>query len=255
MKPTRRSLLVGTGAVALGSLVSQVAMAGKKSKEEAAPAPQPAPAAASSSAVSSNAAAPTGPFAVPALPYADTALEPVISAHTISFHYGKHHKAYADNLNKLVVGTEYEKMALAAVIAATTGQADKRGIFNNAAQLSHHTFYWSSMKAGGGGAPTGDLLAAITTAFGSFDECKKQLNEKATKLFGSGWCWLTLKDGAVTIEQTSNADLPAGRPLLVIDVWEHAYYLDHQNARGAYVTGWLDGLANWDFAAANFAAK
>lgn len=247
MKPTRRSLLVGTGAVALGSLVSQVAHAGKKSKEEAAPAPAPAPAAAPAAA--------SGPFPLPALPYADTALEPVITAHTISFHYGKHHRAYADNLNKMVAGTEYATMDLAAVIAATNGVAEKKGIFNNAAQLSHHTFYWNSMRSGGGGAPTGDLLTAINAAFGSFDECKKQLNEKASKLFGSGWCWLTVKDGAIAIEQTSNAELPAGRPLLVIDVWEHAYYLDHQNARGAYVTGWLDQLANWDFAAANFAQK
>lgn len=250
MKPTRRSLLVGTGAVALGSLVSQVAHAGKKSKEEAAPAPAPAPAAAPAAEPAAS-----GPFPLPALPYADTALEPVITAHTISFHYGKHHRAYADNLNKMVAGTEYATMDLAAVIAATSGVAEKKGIFNNAAQLSHHTFYWNSMKSGGGGAPTGDLLTAINAAFGSFDECKKQLNEKASKLFGSGWCWLTVKDGAIAIEQTSNAELPAGRPLLVIDVWEHAYYLDHQNARGAYVTGWLDKLANWDFAAANFAQK
>ena len=255
MQPSRRSLLAGTGAVALGSLVSSVALAGdkgsKKGKDEAPPPQQTA----STAPATPSSEPPTGPFTLPALPYPDTALEPVITAHTLSFHYGKHHKAYVDNLNKLVAGTEYEKMDLAAVIAATNGVADKKPIFNNAAQLSHHTFYWNSMKAGGGGAPTGDLLTAINASFGSFDELKKQLSEKATKLFGAGWCWLTVKDGKITIEQTSNADLPAGKPLLVIDVWEHAYYLDFQNRRADYVSGFLDKLVSWDFAAANFAQK
>lgn len=254
MQPSRRSLLAGTGAVAIGTLVSRAALAGdrggsKKGKDEA-------PAQPASSAAPTTASAPaTGPFTLPALPYADTALEPVITAHTLSFHYGKHHKAYVDNLNKLVAGTEHEKMDLAAVIAATNGVADKKAIFNNAAQISHHTFYWQSMKAGGGGAPTGDLLTAVNASFGSFDELKKQIVEKATKLFGSGWCWLTVKDGKLGIEQTSNADLPSGRPLLVIDVWEHAYYLDFQNRRADYVSGFFERLVNWDFAAANLAQK
>jgi superoxide dismutase, Fe-Mn family len=187
-------------------------------------------------------------YTLPPLPYADDALAPTISAETISFHYGKHHKTYVDNLNKLVPGTDLEGKSLDELIAATVGNAAKVGVFNNAAQVAHHTFYWHSMKAGGGGAPTGKVAELINASFGSYDAFKAEFATKATTLFGSGWCWLTLVDGAVKIEQTKNADLPAGKALVVIDVWEHAYYVDFRNARAGYVAAWLDKLVNWDWA-------
>lgn len=187
-------------------------------------------------------------YTLPALPYADDALAPTISAETISFHYGKHHKTYVDNLNKLVPGTDLEGKSLAELIAASVGNPARAGIFNNAAQVAHHTFYWESMKAGGGGAPTGAIAGLIDASFGSYDEFRKQFATLATTLFGAGWCWLTIADGKLKIEQTKNAELPAGKALLVIDVWEHAYYVDYRNRRADYVAAWLDKLVSWDAA-------
>ncbi len=188
------------------------------------------------------------------LPYADNALEPVISANTLSFHYGKHHKSYVDNLNKLVAGTDLAGKSLEQIIAATAGQADKAGIFNNAAQVWNHMFYWHSLSPNGGGEPSGALKEKIAAAFGSVDNCKKELTTAALTQFGSGWAWLVLDGDKVAIAKTANADSPLTknlRPLLTIDVWEHAYYLDFQNRRPDYVGTVLDKLVNWKFAEAN----
>jgi Fe-Mn family superoxide dismutase len=192
---------------------------------------------------------------LPPLPYAQDALAPVISAETLSFHYGKHHKAYVDNLNKLVAGTELADTPLEKVIAATVGKPDKAGMFNNAAQIWNHTFFWNSLKPNGGGVPTGAIAKGIETAFGNFDNFKKEFANAAMTQFGSGWAWLVLEGGKLKIEQTPNAETPmtaAGKtPLLTIDVWEHAYYVDYRNKRPDYVTAVLDKLVNWEFAAQN----
>jgi Fe-Mn family superoxide dismutase len=196
------------------------------------------------------------PFALPPLPYADSALAPVISAQTISFHYGKHHKAYVDNLNKLVPGTDLEGKTLEEIIVATAGKPDRAGIFNNAAQVWNHTFYWNCLKPNGGGAPTGELAKKIDAAFGSFDNFKKEFANAALTQFGSGWAWLVAEAGAVKLVKTGNAEVPftkGQKPLLTIDVWEHAYYLDYQNRRADYANALIDKLLNWDFAAANLA--
>ncbi|MET0442244.1 MAG: superoxide dismutase [Casimicrobiaceae bacterium] len=195
-------------------------------------------------------------FTLPALPYADNALAPVISANTLSFHYGKHHKAYVDNLNKLVAGTEYESAALEKVIADTAGKADKAGIFNNAAQIWNHTFYWNSLKGGGGGQPSGKLAQMIESDLGGFDNFKKEFAATTVSQFGSGWGWLAVEGGKLKIVKTGNAEVPftkGQKPLLTIDVWEHAYYLDYQNRRPDYVSAVIDKLLNWDFAAENLA--
>jgi len=195
-------------------------------------------------------------FTLPPLPYADNALEPVISANTLSFHHGKHHKTYVDNLNNLVKGTEFEGQSLEHIVTATAGKADKAPIFNNAAQVWNHTFYWHSMKHNGGGKPTGALGQMIDQAFGSYDEFKKQLSATSVSQFGSGWGWLVVDGGLLKVVKTPNAEVPftkGQKPLLTIDVWEHAYYLDHQNKRAAYVDALIDKLLNWDFAAANLA--
>jgi superoxide dismutase, Fe-Mn family len=195
---------------------------------------------------------------LPPLPFADTALDPVISANTLSFHYGKHHKAYVDNLNKLVTGTEFADMTLEKIIMATAGQADKAGIFNNAAQVWNHTFYWNSLKAKGGGEPPAALKQKIEAAFGTVGACKMELAKAATTQFGSGWAWLVLDaDKKLQVVKTGNAELPLTKglkPLLTIDVWEHAYYLDYQNRRPDYVNAVLDKLVNWGFAADNLGA-
>ena len=193
-------------------------------------------------------------FTLPPLPYADNALEPVISANTISFHYGKHHKTYVDNLNNLAKGTEFENASLESVINATAGKADKAPLFNNAAQIWNHTFYWHSMKPGGGGKPSGKLAQMIDAAFGSYDEFRKQFSATTVSQFGSGWGWLVVDGGALKVVKTGNAEVPftkGQKPLLTIDVWEHAYYLDHQNKRAAYVDAVIDKLLNWDFAGEN----
>jgi len=196
------------------------------------------------------------PFALPPLPYADTALAPVISAQTIGFHYGKHHKAYVDNLNKLVPGTDLEGRTLEEIIVATAGKPDKAGVFNNAAQVWNHTFYWNCLKPNGGGAPTGELARKIDAAFGSLDNFRKEFANAALTQFGSGWAWLVAEGDAVKLVKTGNAEVPftkGQRPLLTIDVWEHAYYLDYQNRRADYANAVIDKLLNWDFAAANLA--
>jgi Fe-Mn family superoxide dismutase len=191
---------------------------------------------------------------LPPLPYPENALAPVISAETISFHYGKHHKGYVDNLNKFVTGTEFADLSLEKIIAGTAGQADKAAIFNNAAQVWNHTFYWNSLKANGGGEPPAVLKQKIEAAFGSVDACKKELVGAATGQFGSGWAWLVLDGDKLKAVKTGNADVPLTKglkPLLTIDVWEHAYYLDYQNRRVDYVNAVLDKLINWGFAADN----
>mgnify|MGYP001556916404 FL=1 len=193
---------------------------------------------------------------LPPLPYAEDALDPVISARTMSFHYGKHHKAYVDNLNKLVAGTELSETPLEDVIRGTAGKADKAGLFNNAAQIWNHTFFWNSMKPGGGGAPTGAIADAINSAFGGYDNFKKEFTTAADTQFGSGWAWLVAEKSAVKLVKTANAETPLtgnATPLLTIDVWEHAYYLDYQNRRPDFVAAVIDNLLNWDFANANLA--
>jgi superoxide dismutase, Fe-Mn family len=194
------------------------------------------------------------PHQLPPLPYADDALAPTISANTLSFHYGKHHRGYVDMLNKLVPGTPYADMTLEQIIAATAGQADKAPLFNNAAQIWNHTFYWRSLRPNGGGEPPAALKPQIEAAFGSVDACKTALATAATKRFGSGWAWLVQEGGALKVVDTPNAEVPTtqGRkPLLVVDVWEHAYYLDYQNRRADHVAAVLDKLINWGFAAEN----
>ncbi|MDD3619599.1 MAG: superoxide dismutase [Desulfobulbaceae bacterium] len=191
---------------------------------------------------------------LPPLPYADNALDPVISANTLGFHYGKHHRGYVDNLNKLVAGTEYAGLSLEKIIAATAGRPEKTAIFNNAAQAWNHTFYWHSLKPNGGGEPPAVLKQKIEAAFGNVDGCRKELAAAATSQFGSGWAWLVLDGDTLKAVKTGNAGLPLTmgmKPLLTIDVWEHAYYLDYQNRRADYVNGVLEKLINWDFAAAN----
>jgi Fe-Mn family superoxide dismutase len=196
----------------------------------------------------------SAPHSLPPLPYAENALDPVISANTLSFHYGKHHKAYVDNLNKLIGGTELADSSLEDIIAATAGNAEKAGIFNNAAQVWNHTFYWNSLSPRGGGEPPSGLKEKIDSSFGSLDACKKELATAATTQFGSGWAWLVQDGDKLKVVKTGNADSPLTKgmtPLLTIDVWEHAYYLDYQNRRPDYVNAVLDKLINWDFAVRN----
>jgi len=191
---------------------------------------------------------------LPPLPYAENALDPVVSANTLSFHYGKHHKAYVDNLNKLIAGTPLEGQPLEKIILEVAGKADKQGVFNNAAQVWNHTFFWNSMKPGGGGAPPAALAQRIERDFGSVDNLKKELLTAATTQFGSGWAWLAEDNGKLVVLKTANADLPMTKEqkaLLTIDVWEHAYYLDYQNRRPDFVTAVMDKLFNWQFAADN----
>jgi len=194
------------------------------------------------------------PLVLPPLPYAENALEPIITAKTMSFHYGKHHKAYVDNLNKLIAGTEYAALSLEKIITSTAGKPEKAAIFNNAAQNWNHTFYWKSMSPKGGGEPPAALKSKIEAAFGSVDACKKELASTAVSQFGSGWAWLVLEGDKLKVVKTANADLPMSmglKPLLAIDVWEHAYYLDYQNRRADYVNAMLDKLINWEFALQN----
>jgi superoxide dismutase, Fe-Mn family len=195
-------------------------------------------------------------FELPALPYADNALEPHISANTLSFHYGKHHNTYVVNLNNLVNDTPMADQSLEEIMKATANDASKAGVFNNAAQVWNHTFYWNSMSPNGGGAPTGDLAARIDAAFGSLDEFKAKFKDACLTQFGSGWAWLVADGDELKIVKTGNAACPLTdgmTPLLTCDVWEHAYYLDFQNLRPAYVDAFLENLVNWDFVAGNLA--
>lgn len=199
-------------------------------------------------------AAAVSPIVLPPLPYPVDALEPIITAQTIGFHYGKHHKTYVDNLNNIVMETEYADMSLEKIITGAAGGSENAAIFNNAAQIWNHTFYWKSMKPKGGGEPPAALKQRMEEAFGSVDECKKKLATAAVSQFGSGWAWLVLDGERLRVLKTANADTPlttAMKPLLVIDVWEHAYYLDYQNRRADYVTAVLDKLINWEFALQN----
>ena len=188
-------------------------------------------------------------FTLPALPYSKDALAPHISAETLEFHHGKHHKAYVDKLNELTAGKPEASKSLEEVIMSAEGP-----MFNNAAQIWNHTFYWSSMKPAGGGQPTGDLAAAITRDFGSFDKFKEEFTQAGITQFGSGWAWLVLDGGKLKVTKSPNADLPmkhGQKALLTMDVWEHAYYIDYRNARPKYIETFLTGLANWDFASEN----
>lgn len=193
-------------------------------------------------------------FTLPELPYAQNALEPHITANTLSFHYGKHHQAYVTNLNNLVKDTPLAGKSLEEVIMDSAKDSSKAGIFNNAAQVWNHTFYWNSMKPNGGGAPKGKLADKITKDFGSYDKFVEAFKQAAATQFGSGWAWLVLDGDTLKVTKTGNADLPMAhgqKALLTIDVWEHAYYLDFQNRRPDYVTTFLDKLVNWDFAEKN----
>ncbi len=196
------------------------------------------------------------PFTLPALPYPQNALEPHISANTLSFHYGKHHQAYVTNLNNLVKDTPLANSSLEEVIMASAKDPSKAGIFNNAAQVWNHTFYWHSMKPNGGGAPSGDLAKRIDKDFGGLDKFKEAFKQAGVTQFGSGWAWLVLDGDTLKVTKTGNADLPMAhgqKALLTMDVWEHAYYLDYQNRRPDYISTFLDKLVNWDFAAKNLA--
>lgn len=192
-------------------------------------------------------------ISLPALPYDRGALAPYISENTLNFHYAKHHQAYVDKTNAAIAGGALDKASLEEIVAEAHGS--NQGLFNNAGQVWNHTFYWNSMRPNGGGAPSGDIGAAITKTFGSYDDFKDAFAAKAAGQFGSGWAWLTAKNGGLEIVGTGNADTPltdaSVTPLLTIDVWEHAYYLDFQNARPAYIDAFLDNLVNWDFAESN----
>jgi Fe-Mn family superoxide dismutase len=193
-------------------------------------------------------------FELPPLPYGVKDLEPILSAETLEIHHGKHHARYVETLNRLLSEQNFSAHSLEDIVRIAHGSGAK-GVFNNAAQVWNHTFYWSSLKPGGGGAPTGDLAAAITRDFGSFDKFKEEFTAAATTQFGSGWAWLVLgADKKLAVTKTANADLPMKHgqtALLTLDVWEHAYYIDFRNARPKYIETFFTSLANWDFAAAN----
>ncbi len=188
---------------------------------------------------------------LPALPYEKNALAPYISAETLDFHHGKHHNAYVVNLNNLIQGSELENKSLEEIIRAVAGDASRVGIFNNAAQVWNHTFYWNCMKPQGGGAPTGAIAERINADLGGYDKFVEAFKQAATTQFGSGWAWLVQDaHGKLQISKTANADLPLAhgqKALLTIDVWEHAYYIDFRNRRPDYISTFLDKLVNWDF--------
>lgn len=185
---------------------------------------------------------------LPQLPYETNALDPYISTTTMEFHYGKHHKTYVDNLNKLVSGTIFAEMKLEEIINEAYGKEEYQGIFNNAAQVWNHTFFWNSMKPNGGGAPKGELMKRIEKDFGSYDKFAEEFKSAATSQFGSGWAWLVEEGGKLKVIKTSNADTPIAhkqKPIITVDVWEHAYYLDYQNRRADFVEAFLEHLVNW----------
>ena len=193
------------------------------------------------------------PFQLPPLPFDEAALAPVISARTLGLHYGKHHAAYVNKLNELVAGTRFADMPLEHVIASTVGNAETQKIFNNAAQAWNHAFFWNSLRPPrANGVPPGNIKSCINEAFGDLEACKKKLSTAAVECFGSGWAWLVSRGGKLEIITTSNAGTPitmGALPLLTIDVWEHAYYLDYENRRPEFVDAVIDQLLNWDFAA------
>lgn len=188
------------------------------------------------------------------LPYAPDALEPHLSARTFEFHYGKHHAAYVTNLNKLTEGTTLASLPLEEVIQSTFGDSSKAGIFNNAAQVWNHSFFWSSLSPNGGGTPSGILAEKIDRSFGSFERFKDEFKTAATTQFGSGWAWLVSDAGTLKVTKTANAENPLVHnqvPLLTLDVWEHAYYIDYQNRRPDFIQTFLDSLVNWEFVVGN----
>jgi superoxide dismutase, Fe-Mn family len=196
-------------------------------------------------------------YELPPLPYAYDALEPYVSKSTLEFHHDKHHAAYVSKYNDAIKGTDFDSKPIEEVIKAIAGDSAQQGLFNNGAQAWNHTFYWNSMKPGGGGTPSGDLANKINADFGSFDNFVEAFKTAGATQFGSGWAWLVLDNGTLKVTKTLNADNPltAGQvPLLTMDVWEHAYYLDYQNKRPDYIDTFLKNVVNWDFAAANFAA-
>lgn len=190
------------------------------------------------------------PLTLPELPFTQNALEPYISGNTLEFHYGKHHKAYVDNGNKLIAGTELENLSVEEIIKKVAGDSSKSGIFNNAAQVWNHSFYWNCIKPNGGGSPIGKIAELINEDFKDFDNFVNELKNAGATQFGSGWAWLVLEGTKLNIMKTANADTPLAhglKPLLTIDVWEHAYYLDYQNRRPDYITTFIERLINWDF--------
>jgi len=196
------------------------------------------------------------PHALLRLPYPEDALAPIISARTVALHHGKHHKGYVDKTNELISGTEFEGQALERIVLATAGKPEHSKLFNNAGQAWNHAFYWRSLKPRGGGAPTGDLAAKIESAFGGLDALKKKLATAGVERFGSGWAWLVSDGKTLKVVSTPNAEVPFTKgetPLLTIDVWEHAYYVDYQNRRADYLQAVIDKLLNWEFAAENLA--
>jgi len=191
-------------------------------------------------------------FELPALPYAKDALAPAMSAETLEYHHGKHHNKYVNTLNDLIKGTEYEGQSLEEIIKATAGKADKKGIFNNAAQHFNHSFFWTCMTPGGGGKPTGDLARKIDESFGDYDSFRKKFAAEAGTHFGSGWAWLVADGNALKVISTHDAEDPIHmglKPIITCDVWEHAYYIDYRNERPKFIDAFLDKLVNWDFAA------
>jgi Fe-Mn family superoxide dismutase len=204
-----------------------------------------------------TAATTSAPLSLPPLPYALNALEPTISAKTLGFHHGKHHRAYVENTNRLIVGTELADLPLDQIVTATAGRAERASIFNNAAQAWNHSFYWRCLKPNGGGDPPAMLRHKIEETFASVDACKKVLANNAMAQFGSGWAWLVLDGSVLKVVKTANAETPfvfGLKPLLAIDVWEHAYYLDYQNKRADHVDAVIDQLINWEFAADNLSS-
>jgi len=199
----------------------------------------------------------SGPHVLPPLPWAEDALAPVISARTVALHHGKHHQGYVDTLNKLVAGTELAALPLDKLIAATAGKPHQSAVFNAAAQVANHTFYWQSLAPKGGGEPPAALRARLETDFGSTDAFRQEWLRVAEGEFGSGWAWLVAREGGrLELLSTTDAQRPSaaqGRPLAVIDVWEHAYYLDYQNRRGEHVSALLERRLNWDFVLRNLA--
>lgn len=187
-------------------------------------------------------------FDLPPLPYEMNALEPYISTTTMEYHYGKHHRTYIDNLNKLIKDTDFEKMPMEKIVIESSGNPAYTLIFNNAAQAWNHDFFWKSMSPNGGGQPKGEMMEKIERDFGSYDSFRQEFKNAATSQFGSGWAWLVEKDGKLAVMKTSNADTPIAhgiKPIITIDVWEHAYYLDYQNRRVDFVDAYLDHLVNW----------
>ena len=193
---------------------------------------------------------------LPPLPYTQSALVPVISENTLSFHYGKHHQAYLNNTVKMIAGTDLEKAPLEEIVRKTAVRPEQSGLYNNAAQVYNHTFYWNCMKPGGGGEPHGRIAEKIRESFGGYRKFVEAFSNAAATQFGSGWAWLVSDRGKLAVVKTSNAETPlttSAKPLLTIDVWEHAYYLDYQNRRADYIKAFVEKLINWDFAEKNLA--